>query len=155
AEVITNRSVMNPLQGYRAIHYNLEAREFGRAVTLYVLFLIAALKDKCAEQVLPLIDRWRDEPLPPELSVGNRLFARAYQLAAFTKFKLDTAFVLRDIDALLAEATERDGWAIVSLAGQNLRALHARETARLLRYVRQAAELPTVFGPDGREMTFD
>ncbi len=155
AEVIAYKREMNPLEGERAIFYNLEAGENGRAVTLYLLFLVETLREPRAEHVVPLIDKWRTAPLPEDVSVGNRLFIRAYQLAAFTKFKLDTRFVVRDVDALLAEATDRDGWAIVSVVVQNMRWFGRKDPGRLLRYIRRAMELPCIYGPDGGVMVFD
>ncbi len=155
AEVITRRRVMNPLDGEQAIFYNMEAGDPGRATTIYVLFLVEALKAGQAEHVIPVIDKWREISLPTELSVGNRLFVRAYQLTAFTKYELDTRFVVSDIDNLLEQATDRDGWGIVALAGQSLSRFRTRDPARVLQYVRRAVELPTVFGSDGREIVFD
>lgn len=155
AEVVTSRREMNPLECERAILYNVEACEYGRAVTLYVLFLVETLREQRAEHVVTFIDKWRTTPLPAELSVGNRLFVRAYQLAAFTKYKLDTRFLVRDIDALLAEATDGDGWAIVALAVQNLRWFCRKDPGRLIRYIRRAMELPRVYGPDGREIVLE
>jgi hypothetical protein len=155
AEVIAFKREMNPLEGERAIFYNVEAGENGRAVTLYLLFLVETLREPRAEHVVPLIDKWRTAPLPEDVSVGNRLFVRAYQLAAFTKFKLDTRFVVRDTDALLAQATDRDGWAIVSVAVQNMRWFGRMDPGRLLRYIRRAMDLPRIYGPDGRVMVLD
>ena len=155
AEMIGRTGTMNQRDGELAIVYNLEAREFGRAATLYVLFLIAALKEREAERVVRVIDKWRETHLPEELSVGNRLFVRAYQLAAFTRFGLDTRFIVRDIDGLLGQATEWDGWGIVALAGQNLVGFRTQDPARMLGYVRRALELPKVYGPDGDEIVFD
>lgn len=155
ADVITSRREMNPLESERAIRYNLEAEEHGRAVTLYVLVLVETLRVARADHAVHLIDKWRTTVLPIELSVGNRLFVRAYQLAAFTRYKLDTRFVVRDIDALLAKATVDDGWAILSLAVQNLRWFSRKDPGRLIGYIRRAVELPRVYGPDGRDLELD
>src|SRR5262249_28986369 len=127
----------------------------GRAITLYVLFLVEALNTGRADYVVLVIDKWRDTLLPADLTVGNRLFVRAYQLAAFTKYRLDTRFVVRDIDELLDQATDRDGWGIVALAGQNLAHFGTQDPARIIRYVQRAVELPAVYGPDGREIVLD
>src|SRR5262249_55234413 len=56
---------------------------------------------------------------------------------------------------LLGQATDRDGWGIVALAGQNLGRFRTQDPARVLRYVRRAVELPAVYGPDGREMVLE
>lgn len=154
-EVLTSRKEMNPIEGERAIAYNLEAEEYGRAATLYVLILVEAIRVPRADHVVRLIDKWRTTVLPVQLSVSHRLFVRSYQLAAFTKYKLDTRFVVYDIDSLLAEATVDDGWAILSLAVQNLRWFSRKDPGRLIGYIRRAMDLPCVFGPDGREIEFD
>ena len=155
AESITRRGPMDLGGGERAIEYNLQAGEPGRALTLYVLFLVEVSKVERADHLVPVINKWRETVLPTELSVGNRLMVRAYQLAAFTRYRLDTQFLVRDIDDLLAEATDRDGWGIVALAVQNLRRFRAEDPARVLGYIRRALELPAVYGPDGRLIVFE
>jgi hypothetical protein len=152
---ITSKRVMNQYEGERAILYNLEAGEFGRALTLYVLSLFAAIKQKEAKHILRIIDMWRQSLLPVELSIGEQLFVRAYQLAAFTKFKLDTQFIIGDIDRLLEQATERDGYAIVALAVQNIGESRSQDPSRVLKYIRRAVELGKIYGPDGDEIVFD
>ncbi len=155
AEVIMSRRVMNPFECERAILYNLEADEHGRAVTLYVLLLLEVTRESRAEHFISQIDKWRTTPLPPQLSVGNRLFARASQLAAFSKLNLDTRYVVRDIESLLVDATDRDGWAILSLVVQNLSWFGRKDPGRLIGYVRRVMELPCVDGPDGREIVLN
>jgi hypothetical protein len=155
ANVITRQRVMNPVQCDRAIFYNLGAREHARAITLYLVLLVEVLRSRPPKQIAPLIDRWRHEPLPPDLGVANRLFVRAYQLAAFTQCKLDTRFVVEDIDVLLGQATVADGWAIVGLAIQSLTGFRTMDPGRVLRYVRAAVELPVILGPHGQEMVFE
>lgn len=155
AEKITSRSVMDPVACDRAIDYNLEAREHGRAVTLYVVFLMELVKVRRAEHIRLLIDRWRNEPLPEKLTVGNRLFVRAYQLAAFTEYELDTRYISREIDALLRQATVTDSWGVVTLAVQSLSRFRTVDAGRAMQYLRRAIEIPVVLGPDGRVITFE
>lgn len=155
AELITGRGAMSIDQGHRAILYNMEAGESGRATTLYVLLLLQALKWKRAKQVVPYISLWRETVLPADLSVGHRLFVRAYQLAAFSKYEFQTEFVVHDIDNLLDQATGRDGWGILALAVQNLGRFRTKDPARVLHYVRRALELPAIHGADGSEIVFE
>jgi hypothetical protein len=149
AEIITRRRVMNPFTAEQAILYNLEAGELERAALLYVLLLIEALKKRRRDYVVPIIDKWRNTPLPGGMSVSYRLFVRAYQLAAFIEYGLETRFVVRDIDRLLDEATDRDGWGIVAVAAQSLRQFRKRDPDRVLSYVRRALELPAIYRQDG------
>jgi len=154
-EGITRNRVLGPYEVNRAIEYNLLAREFDRAVTLYVLLLVAAMKKKRTEHVVALLDRWRQTALPAELSVGSKLMVRAYQVAAFPKFNLDTRFILCDIDRLLGAATEKDGWGMVALAIQTLGSFRSRQPARVLTYIRRAVALRKVHGPSGKEIVLD
>lgn len=155
ADVITRRGVMNLPQGHRAILYNMEAGEAGRAVTLFVLFLVEVVKASRADHLVPLLSLWKENALPRELTVGNRLFVRAYQLRALTTYGIDASFIVRDIDNLLDQATDADGWGIVTLAVQNLGQFRSQDPTRVLRYIKRAIELPVVLGPEGRDIKFD
>lgn len=155
AEVIALGRTMNPPECARAIRYNLRAGDGGRAVTLYVILLIELQKEGRVEHIVPYIDRWRAERLPAGLSVGTQLFVRAYQLAAFTEYGLDLQFLLEDIDDLLAEAGGDDGWGIAAVAGRNLGLFRERHPDRAIKYVRRAAQLPAVRGPDGSEIELE
>ena len=138
-----------------AILYNLEADESVRAVSLYVLMLVDALRIKHPDHVIRYIDKWRSTLLPDGLSVGYKLFVRAYQLSAFTEYKLDTAFLVQDIDVLLDQATDNDGWGILALAVQSLREFRTQDPVRTMRYIQRSAMLQTVYKPDGQEITLD
>jgi hypothetical protein len=148
---IVKKGSINQDEGESAILYSLEAHEFRMAVRLYVSSLIEALKarEELRKYIIPTIDKWRETALPQSLDVGTRLFVRAFQLAAFTKFGLDPTFVVHDIDALLSSASERDGWSIVGLAIHSLRGFRLVDPLRVIGYVRKAIELPRVVGPDG------
>ena len=94
---------------------------------------------------------WRDMPLPEELTVGMRLVVRAYQLAAFSKFSLDTTFAVQDVERLFAQSTEKDGFGVVAVAVQSLNYFRMRDPQRVLQYIRRAIALPQVFDEDARK----
>jgi len=155
ANLIAQKHVINHEDGSRAIDYNLQAGEVRRASFLYVLSLVAALKHKPTGQIAQGIDRWRMAPLPDQLTVGEQLFVRGYQLAAFSKYELDIGLVVKDIDALLPQARQADSWGILALAVQNLGRFAAQDPQRALRYVRLLITFPVVYGPHGEELRFD
>ncbi|HKP54939.1 MAG TPA: hypothetical protein VJ183_20075 [Chloroflexia bacterium] len=97
-------------------HFN-EAQEYDQAaLTLSVgLTELSRLEPTAPDAGLSAV--WANTPLPEQMNLGLRIYARLRQILARTQRGLQTAHAVRDLDALIDRAGEEEIWALSAVMG--------------------------------------
>jgi tetratricopeptide (TPR) repeat protein len=145
---------MSPFDAEIAIGHFVQAREVGRAGTLFLILLQKVAELPASADVRSTVAMWADLPLPGEMDAGLRLLIRSLQISVLPRFGRRIDFILTDIDRLLEETTEEHGWAIAALGVYAVTSLAEADPDRALGYLRLALTLPEeILGPTGDNLS--
>ncbi|MFY0578890.1 hypothetical protein ACN28S_35635 [Cystobacter fuscus] len=135
---ITSRRPLSIFEADTAIYYFTKGQLHDRAGLLYLFAMTNALKIPTRIRRLSLSRRWINNDLPNGMSRSVKLYVRGVQVRVLDALHEDTTYTLRQLDALLGEATSTDTLAVIH-ASLNAGPLRTEVSASLSeKYYRQA-----------------
>lgn len=157
---IVAQQSMTPPQLIEAMMHFHQAAKFDRAGALFAFALAELTKLDTQIPDFGLLSVWADQPLPADMSLGLRLHIRGLQIAARRHRGVGIeALLVSDLDTLVAQATEQEAWAVISIVVSTTSIV---DPTRSLFYLRTALRLaPHGRMPDGeplmlpKELTFE
>jgi muconolactone delta-isomerase len=114
AEQILSTERLHIAQALSILNYLLNAEEYNRAGLFTISVLLDIQRQVQSVEDYGFISLWAKDPLPAQMDLGIRLYLRGLQFDLQSARGYDTAYLERDMKALLAQTTANETWAILA-----------------------------------------
>lgn len=114
AEQILSTERLHIAQALSILNYLLNAEEYNRAGLFTISVLLDIQRQVQSAEDYGFISLWAKDPLPAQMDLGIRLYLRGLQFDLQSARGYDTAYLERDMKALLAQTTANETWAILA-----------------------------------------
>ena len=142
------RGRMSPWDAELAIGHFVQAEDYGRAGTLFLILLNRLRECQPLPELGSALSMWSDMPLPREMDLGLKIMIRASQFWVFPRYGRSDTYVLRDLDVLMGQVTRNQAWYARGVAMLATAFLSGRDFSRTIRYLTQSISVQG--GGDGR-----
>jgi hypothetical protein len=150
---ILRKREVTPLDVREAFAHFVSAKDVSRAAVLILQAFRSMLQWPHVRDDYGLLDIWNNQPLGVEIALAMRIYLRSLHIAARQRVGKDIDYLLHDLDALVGEAKQPEGWAVIAAAITLSANLSGYDPIRANRYLITGLKLsPDALGPDGEKL---